>query len=70
MKSTDDLSTRIRNYGNVCWWASEMIQPSAFSILISWCAANLAEPTSPSGAGFLTVAIWIEVIYPGYRKAN
>jgi hypothetical protein len=31
------LSTRVRNYGNVCWWAPAMIQQTAFSTLLLLC---------------------------------
>jgi hypothetical protein len=36
---TAKLSTRIRNYSNVCWRAPEMIQYAAFSIVIFWRAS-------------------------------
>jgi hypothetical protein len=40
-----------RDYGNVCWWAPEMIKYAAFPVLILSDKSNSKGPTSPSGAG-------------------
>lgn len=62
------LSTRVRNYGNVCWWAPRMIQSARFPILVVATVIRLVRPTSPSGAGGAALSALSLLLDDGWHR--